>query len=181
ECFAQLGFERATNRAIASACGLTAAAVYRHFDSKPDLYVAVMRDADAEVVPQMREAIASERSPRAALQKLMVTFANEEHYRAAGVRFLSAIPSEMQRHPEIAKRVLTQPGETFALMTELVEACVRAGEIPSDKAQNLLALYVAMLIGLSTYSSAVGYAQGELAVAGFADLLSESLFTRAEA
>jgi AcrR family transcriptional regulator len=176
ECFAQLGFERATNRDIAAACGLTAAAVYRHFDSKPDLYAAVMRDASAELVVLIRAAIASQPSARAALQAIIVNFTSAEAHKAAGLRFLSGVPTEMQRHPEVAQRVLAEPGEVFTIMNEIVDAGVRAGEIPRAKSESLVSMLIAMMMGLSAYANALGFAQGELAVAGFVDLFSGKLW-----
>lgn len=41
--FARGGYEGTSLRAIAGACGITEAAIYRHFESKGDLYEAVIR------------------------------------------------------------------------------------------------------------------------------------------
>ena len=41
--FAQHGFDGASVRAIARACGITEAAIYRHFDHKVHLYEEVIR------------------------------------------------------------------------------------------------------------------------------------------
>jgi AcrR family transcriptional regulator len=176
ERFAQLGFERATNRDIAALAGLTAAAVYRHFASKPDLYAAVVHDAVSELIPLVRDAAASEGSARKKLQRFVLAASGVDVHRAAGVRFLSAVPTEMRRHPEVARRMLADPGEMYSLLNDLVAAGVHTGEIPGDKAQRLVALMVALLMGFSSYANALGHAQSELAVAGFLDLLDGKLF-----
>lgn len=41
--FARKGYDGATIRNVAQACGITEAAIYRHFQSKSDLYEAVIR------------------------------------------------------------------------------------------------------------------------------------------
>jgi AcrR family transcriptional regulator len=41
--FAEKGYEGTTMRVIARACGITEAAIYRHFDNKSDLYGEVIR------------------------------------------------------------------------------------------------------------------------------------------
>jgi AcrR family transcriptional regulator len=180
ECFARVGYERATNRDIAAAADVTAAAMYRYFDSKPELYAAVARDTMAEVVPRLRSALASQSSTRASLRELLRAAGSvDDQARIAG-RFLAAIPGEMQRHPEISTRILAEPGEVFAIVTDLVEAGVRTGEISQAKQQRVISVIIAMMMGASAYSSTVGSALGEIAFAGFIDLLDGSLFNSAK-
>lgn len=45
EEFAEYGYDKASMRRIGSRCGLTAAALYRHFDSKEALFDALVRPA----------------------------------------------------------------------------------------------------------------------------------------
>lgn len=178
ECFARLGFGHATNRDIAEAAGVTAAALYRYYDSKTELYITVVRDALAELVPHLREAVGSQSDARSALRALLHVGVgmNAENMQAA--RFLSALPIEMQRHPEVAQRMLADPGEVFTIMTELVAKGVRAKQIPRDKSERVVSMMVATMMGLSMYATAVGDAAGRQAVAGFMDLLDERLFSR---
>src|SRR5947207_616073 len=67
ECFAKTGYATTTNRDIADRAGLTAAAIYRYFDSKTALYLATVDDALEGIVPQFRAAVEAAPSPRAAL------------------------------------------------------------------------------------------------------------------
>jgi AcrR family transcriptional regulator len=179
ECFARLGFERATNRDIASAAGVTAAAMYRYFDSKPELYIAVVRDASAQLVPRLRAAIASQAGSRASLRELIVQRASAlDRNQLQAIRFLSAIPLEMQRHPEVAQRMLADPGEVYVLINELVTAGVRSKEIPRDKPDRVVAMTIAVLMGLSMYANTLGEEAGKLAFEGFIDLFDGRLFNR---
>ncbi len=43
--FSEYGFEKASMRRIGKRCGLSAAALYRHFDSKEDMFEALVRPA----------------------------------------------------------------------------------------------------------------------------------------
>lgn len=176
DCFAALGFERATNRHIAAEAGLTAAAIYRHYDSKSELYAAVVRYALNDVIPHLQAVVAGERGPRAALRALVRANATFDEGQRAAVRFLSAIPTEMQRHPQISQLMLADPGAVFTLVSELIETGVRSGEIPKGKAPRALALMIAALMGINAYATALGPTDSELAIAGFVDLLDGTLF-----
>ncbi|HET6335428.1 MAG TPA: TetR/AcrR family transcriptional regulator [Polyangiales bacterium] len=180
ECFARVGFERATNRDIAASAGVTAAAIYRYFDSKPELYTAVVHDAVAELVPLMRAAVASEPDVRGALRAVLQILVGMDEDHAQAARFLSGLPFEMQRHPEVASRMLADPGEVFAIITDLVAKGVRTKQIPRDKSERVVAMMIATLMGLSQYAIALGDAAGKQAVAGFIDLFDERLFSRSK-
>src|SRR5215471_14578424 len=73
ECFARSGYGATTNREIAEKAGLTAAALYQYFDSKLALYMATVRDAENELAPRYRVAIAEAKSLRAALRAVVAT------------------------------------------------------------------------------------------------------------
>jgi len=179
DSFAQLGFERATNREIAAAAGVTAAAMYRHFESKPDLYGAVVHDALAELVPQLRRSIANAPGARAAFRALIESVETLDDRQRAAARFLAELPNEMQRHPQIAQRVLADPGEVLAIVSEIVEAGVRAHEISQDKAQRAVSVMIASFMGIAAYVNTLGPSLGHEAIAGFIDLLDNRLFAPA--
>jgi AcrR family transcriptional regulator len=177
-CFARLGFGHATNRDIAASAGVTAAALYRYFDSKTELYIAVVHDALAELVPHLREAVAPRTDARSALRALLHVAVGLDGENMQASRFLSALPIEMQRHPEVAQRMLAEPGEIFTIISELVAKGVRAREIPRDKSDRVVAMTIATLMGLSMYATALGEDAGKHAVDGFMDLLDDRLFSR---
>lgn len=175
-CFASVGFERATNQDIAAAAGITAGALYRHFDSKPDLYFAVVRAATAEIMPRVQAALADTRGLKEAFRALLQLVAGLNQSERSATQFLAALPSEMKRHPEIARLVLADPGEMFTVFNNMVSAGVRAGEIPKDRAQRAVSTVVATLMGASAYSNLLGPELGAEAIAGFIDLLENKLF-----
>lgn len=176
DCFARLGYERATNREIAAAAGVTAAALYRYYDSKAELYAATVRDNLAGQLPRMRQAVESAANARAAFAALLRTAVDASQLAAS--RFLSGVPMEMQRHPEVARSMLVDPGEFYRLVRQTMEQGVRSGEIPRAKMESAVALVIATLMGISSYTNTLGPRQGELAVAGLLDMLDGELFGR---
>jgi TetR/AcrR family transcriptional repressor of mexJK operon len=176
DCFARLGFERATNAAVAEAAGVTAAAMYRHFESKPDLYAAVVHDALDDLVPRLRRAIAGQTGARAALRAMIEMVGSLNAEQLAAMRFLSDLPAEMQRHPQINRRMLGNPGAVFAIVNDIVAAGVQAGEISQARAPRAVAMMIALLMGISTYRNTLGPALGAEAIAGVLDVLDNQLF-----
>jgi AcrR family transcriptional regulator len=175
-CFASVGFERATNQDIAAAAGITAAALYRHFDSKPDLYLAVVSDATQAIMPRVHAALAGTSGLKAALRAMLQLVAGLNESEQSATQFLAALPSEMKRHPEVGRRVLADPGEMFTVFNQIVSAGVRAGELPKERVQRAVSMIVATLMGTSAYRNLVGPELGAEAIAGFIDLLENRLF-----
>ena len=175
-CFVRLGFERATNKDIAAAAGLTAAALYRHFPSKSDLYIAVVRDATLDMLPRLERSAASNPGAKTVLRTMLEMYGSMNEREHSAVLFLGSLPSEMQRHPQIAKQMLTDPGKIFTLINDGVAASVRAGELAQEKAPRVVAMTVATLMGVSAYATTLGPGFGREAIAGFLDLLDHTLF-----
>jgi AcrR family transcriptional regulator len=176
ECFARVGYERATNQEIAASAGVTATAIYLYFESKPALYLAVARQTSAEMVPRLRSVIAPARTTRAALQALVRMATNPDTSQAVAARFMAGIATEMQRHPEVAQGMLSDPGEVFTIIAELVDRGVRADEIAADKAESVVSMVIAVLMGISAYANTLGGAYAKSAVDGLVDLLDGTLF-----
>jgi AcrR family transcriptional regulator len=177
DSFARNGFEGATNGEIASAANVTSAAMYRHFDSKAELYAAAVHDALADLIPRLRQAVTKQPSVRGAFAALLGVVRSFDEQQLSSVRFLSALPSEMQRHPEIAKRMLADPGEVFTIVNQLVESGVRSGEISRAKAPRVVSVMIATFMGVSAYSNTLGPSFAEHAIAGLVDLIDGELFT----
>jgi AcrR family transcriptional regulator len=174
--FARVGFERATNQDIAAAAGITAAALYRYFDSKLDLYVAVVHDAMSEILPRILTAMTNATGLKGAFRALLQMTNTASDNQRSATQFLAALPNEMKRHPEVSQRVLADPGEIFDAFNALVAAAVRRGEIAKDNEQRAVSVIIATLMGASTYANTVGHALGAEAIEGFIDLIDGRLF-----
>lgn len=175
EQFMRVGYERATNREIAAEAGVTAAAIYQYFESKTELYVAVAAETMQALMPRLHAAARGAPSARAGLCAIVrEQLSIEQHVSAS--RFLAGVPIEMQRHPEIARAMVAQPGTVFELVLEIIRRGVKSGEIAREKSERLLAVYFAGLIGLSIHGTVIGGSHSEAAVQGFIDLLEGTLF-----
>jgi AcrR family transcriptional regulator len=61
--FARSGYEATTTAAIAAAAGVTEPILYRHFKSKQDLFVAIVRDVSRRTLEQWQKLIDGEDDP----------------------------------------------------------------------------------------------------------------------
>ena len=55
-CFAELGYEATTNQAVASEVGITTGAIYHYFDSKLEIYKAVLDEVQERVYQRFAAA-----------------------------------------------------------------------------------------------------------------------------
>lgn len=175
DCFVRLGFERATNKHIAFAAGITAAGLYRHFESKAEIYAAVVHESSASQVLRLQKTIKAAPTVSAAFGSILRGLGDETQ--SADAKFLSGVPTEMQRHPEVAQRMRANPGEIDTILRKLVERGVQTGELSPDKREQTVGLMIASFMGVSAYINALGRAEGEKAVAGLLDLLAGRLFS----
>jgi AcrR family transcriptional regulator len=173
--FVRVGYERATNRDIAAGAGVTAAAIYQYFESKTELYLAVATETLEEIVPRMRAAVAHAHGTRAALAAIIREYSGSAQH-VISTRFLAGIPVEMQRHPEVAEAMVSQPGTFFEMLLEIIGRGVRTGEIAADKAERVVAVFIASTIGLAIHGGAIGGPHSEAAIQGLCDLLEGTLF-----
>jgi len=151
--FALTGFAGTTNKDIADLAGITAAAIYQYFDSKTDLYVATVRDAQAELVPAFEEAVAHAPTTRAALRALLSASAVLHRRDPSLAGFLSAIPVEMRREPAVAEAMAADPSPVLELVTNMVERGVEAGEVAHADAPRVVAVFLACTMGFSLYAA----------------------------
>jgi hypothetical protein len=92
--------------------------------------------------------------------------------------FLSTLPGELRRHPELARSFAPGKDDELArTMGKLVSHAVNSGEIGAGDAQRVAEMFIACLMGLSQYAVFVG--DGADAAGAFAELLEGRLFERA--
>jgi AcrR family transcriptional regulator len=110
ELFYRQGFRTTTMREITSACGLTPAAFYNHFQSKDDLLYFIIMDAFSDLERQVKLATAAERSSRGQLAALIRTMtlwhcSNIHRARVANRESLE-LPAEMLTKVRERRRTL---------------------------------------------------------------------------
>jgi AcrR family transcriptional regulator len=176
-CFARTGYAATTNKDIADHADVTPAAIYIYFDSKTALYLAAVQDANEKLVLHYRRAIAETTTVRDGFRALLSTSARLLHERDPSLAaFLSALPVEMQRHPEIAEAIIATPNEVVEIVEGMVEAAVRSGEVGRGVARYLGATFVACAMGFSLYFATVDTSHPGEMVDVFGALLDGTLF-----
>lgn len=68
--FARTGYDATTTAAIADAAGVTEPILYRHFKSKQDLFVAIVRHMSEQTMQQWRELIAGVNDPADQIRRI---------------------------------------------------------------------------------------------------------------
>lgn len=179
-CFGSRGYSATTNRELAAAAGLTAAALYRYFPSKLALFLATVDGAMAELEPVLRAATVDCDSGRAELVALVEAAGSLHAARPDLAAFLSSLPVEMQRNPEIADAMSAEPDPVSRLMADAVERAHAGGELsPHIDPGDVIAMVVACNIGLSLWASAIMPQGSADAIRTYAHLLAGQLFVAA--
>lgn len=138
QLFAHAGYARATTAELAKAAGVTEPIIYRHFQSKRDLFVALIDRASERTVKQWEQHLADAKDPAERLVRLMgdnpmVTFHGRYVYRV----LLQAI-TEVE-DPEIQAAVKRHIGELHKFLTGELRNAQVEHKITSRFAPELLA------------------------------------------
>lgn len=156
QAFAVSGYDAASNKQIAEDAGITTGAIYHYYPSKADLYVAVMEEVQDVVYSTFEAAISGEAT---LVQRLGATFdaaveLNQRDSSLAG--FIVNMPTEAQRHPDLAELLRPARAITVAFINRLVGDASRRGELPPGLDPGALAdLVNAVLSGLARFSSQI--------------------------
>jgi AcrR family transcriptional regulator len=157
---------------------VTSTAIYQYFDSKLALFVAAAREAMLEVAAQMRVPAADEESAAAAMSGMVTSLLAVHERDPTLAAFLSVLPNELQRHPELAQHIVIGRGDVASIMSGVAERAVAAGELDKKDAARAAEMFIACMMGLSQYAALKGRAR-PIATA-FADLLAGRLFAPVE-
>lgn len=99
--FASEGFEATTNRAIATAAGVSTTALYHYFPSKADLYVAVCESIDASLVEAIRSAISHHATLERRLSALFGEVGRLASESPSTITFVAGMSAVVRKHPEV--------------------------------------------------------------------------------
>jgi TetR/AcrR family transcriptional regulator len=176
--FARNGYAATTIDDIADRAGVTHAAPYQYFDSKLALFMATVEDANAALVPAYRRVMQKAQSTREALRALLLESAELHHRDPSLAAFLSALPVEMQRHPELSAAMAETPSEVVEIFESAVEIGVKSGEVSRQQAPLIVALFVACSMGLSLFAAAVVGSNLHDIVETFLELIDGKLFRK---
>jgi AcrR family transcriptional regulator len=133
--FASVGYAMTTNKTVADACGLTTAALYHYFGTKPALYAAVSAQVHPSMLATFEQALA-ETPPtlRARLKAILEASVVLHRDRPSLAGFVMGGPVEARRHPELREVVDHHFGQIETLIEALVAEARAGGELRPERA-----------------------------------------------
>jgi len=145
-CFGRYGYGGASNRMIADGAGVTTGALYRHFSTKADIYLATF----LEINGWMRERVTTAVSGTSSLRETMLAVARVSSALRAEkpqmAPFLTFVRMDADHYPELAA-VLDVP-----MLPDLAEMAETSGPGPADcpeaLSDDILELHTAVMTTL---------------------------------
>lgn len=145
-CFARAGYRRTTTARLAEAAGVTEPILYRHFDSKRDLYAALLDEASDRVVASLRWAAAAGSRAEDRLGRLIDAAAGT----GADERLIARAMSEEPAEAEVAAAVLRGTGKVQRFLSAELARLQGNGVVRGDVAAGALARLLMQTAGPST-------------------------------
>lgn len=152
--FAERGYDGTSTADLARAAACSEAVIYQHFDSKQDLFVAVLEEQGAAMRGRLERAVAGTDDPFAALAAALGRRVSEAG--ATDALKLRSLAVTMADEPQV-REVLERLRDGF---TEVVERAVRdsqaAGRLRDDVDPEHVTALFAGLSFLGAFTSALG-------------------------
>lgn len=147
--YAERGYEAATNKEIADLASMTTAALYYHFPSKRDLYLAVHEDARDQVYSRFEEVL----DPSASFAEQLISILMATHelndQDPTLAQFLAAARTDMKRRPDLIDALEDRANYRSQFFDRIIDAGVRSGEIREENRQLVQVFITAMITGMT--------------------------------
>lgn len=118
--FARQGFEKTTTRQLAQAAGVAEGTIFRHFENKKAILMAVVTQGWVELLTDLLTELSEMGSYKAVAQVMRRRLANLNH----NGDLLRVCFMEAQFHPDLRDRIQT---EVITKMIDVVEAFIQTG------------------------------------------------------
>jgi AcrR family transcriptional regulator len=175
-CFGRQGYDKTTNKDIAGAAGFTAGAIYRHFPSKQDLFIAVYRGVQSIVFSHFEAAITDEATAPQKIKTILDLSVDLHAADRSLATFTAIAPIEIQRHPEIRRELGTDPVAFYRFFQRIIRQSADdlAADVDADSVADLL---VAVATGFSQFGAVTRSARPHReAIGAFKRLIDGTLF-----
>lgn len=135
--FASHGFQAATVDLIAEEAGFSKGAVYSNFDSKEDLFMAMLEQHIEEQRARMAQAVSTEESYEGRAMVGAAQFMEMVRTEPEWILLFLEFTAYASRNPELRPRLAEQMRRFHSTVKELLEEGVRTfgikGEVPSNE------------------------------------------------
>jgi AcrR family transcriptional regulator len=153
---AQRGTDRVTTQDMANAMGLTQGAIFRHFATKDDIWLAVIDWIRGEVMERVEAAGSEGKGPLDALERMFYAHAGfiRQYPGVPRLMFSDLIHSQNPALKGRIQRILA--GYETKLVALLTEAQLRGLADENLDVQGAAALFIGMVQGLAIRASILG-------------------------
>ena len=148
QTFSQLGYGATTNKYLAEQADVTTGALYHYFESKLDIYAAVLDDVQAVVYSRFEEATAEATTFLGAIEAVLDASHELNVADPSLALFLGAARVDVQRYPELVDVYTPSSHLRRAFFDNIIEIGIRNGEIDVADRPRVEALIRAMMVGL---------------------------------
>lgn len=174
ECFAESGYVAASTHMVAARVGLTTGALYHHFGSKRDLYLAVFDEVEELVFDRFRAAAAGESTFVAKVEAVLDEAVRLSKADPTVAGFLLSVSGDLARHPELREAVETAWARRDSFLGEIVDAGIATGELARADRTMVLDMLMTVVGGLVVVGTGLPAVQNR-AVKGLKRLLEGTL------
>jgi AcrR family transcriptional regulator len=147
-----MGYEQTTFKDIGHAAGMTRTALYSYFDTKADLYLATLIDIHEEFLPDFLRTMEECKTLRERFKRIVMS-STAAHARDSNITgFLSALPIEIRRHPELNAVVRKHNTMAYQAMAAMFDEAKRNGEISTNASTvNLVSAFFGGALGVGLF------------------------------
>ena len=152
--FADHGYEATTNRMLAAEIGITPGAIYHYFDSKLDIYRAVLEEVQQRVYDGFEVAEASEDSFLGKLRAIYERAHELNRADASLARFLGSARVDRLRNPKLSKSLGSADARGEGFFEAIVDRGITTGEVDKADRDAVVSFIRAFNVGLTDGLSA---------------------------
>jgi AcrR family transcriptional regulator len=159
-CFVEHGYGAATFSAVAKKAGLTPAALYTHFNSKPDLYLSTIEYSYTPILPGFKAAFEIDAPFKEKLRAILKVGVDLFEEDSTTVSFILGAHLEAKRHPEIAEYEDRDHYKVASTMLRGVfQQAIDRGDVPPQfSVDDLMLTFIGGTMGMASFASVEGIA-----------------------
>lgn len=171
--FAERGYRGATTAELAAAAGISEPILYRHFDSKLELFVTLIDEVGAEVLSAWETRLAAADGPTARLHTLLESNPSTAARGRGVYRVIFQAMTQTDVEPRIREAITTHVRQLRTFVADELRSLQQAGVVRDDEpAPSLATMLIMTAIGYGLVGPISGTESTERLSSLLADLLT---------